>query len=137
MPKKIKLGEQRYWHTLKRITWNNVASFLHLFVNVTADHELTLQKAANRYLHIMLGSITHELRTPLNSSTNAIEMLEGNVPAQMEKHLKTAKTSNKMLSSLIEDILDLTRLETGHFELNMESFRIKDLVDNIDDLFGF
>ena len=85
----------------------------------------------------MLGSITHELRTPLNSSTNAIEMLEGNVPKQMEKHLKAAKTSNRMLSSLIEDILDLTRLETGHFELTMESFRIKDLVDNLDDLFGF
>ena len=64
-------------------------------------------------MKIMIGSITHELRTPLNSSTNAIEMLEGKVSADLEKHLKAAKTSNRMLKSLIEDILDLTRMEKG------------------------
>ena len=64
--------------------WNNVLSCLHLFVNVTVDHELNLQKAANRYLHIMVGSATHELRTPLNSSINAISMLEGKVSKELE-----------------------------------------------------
>ena len=134
-PKKVKLGQHHYWHSLKQLTWNNMISCLHLFVNVTADHELTLQKAANRYMHVMLGSVTHELRTPLNSSTTAIEMLEGRLPPELEKHLKTAKTSNKMLRSLIEDILDLTRLEFGRFELNKERFRIKDIVDLLHELF--
>ena len=85
----------------------------------------------------MLGSVTHELRTPLNASTNAIEMLEGQVPPEYAKHLKTAKTSNRLLKSLVEDILDLTRLETGNFELHMEHFRLGELVDLLDDLFGF
>ena len=136
-PKKVMIGGQFYWHTVKKITWNNLVSWLHLFVNVTADHELTLQKAANSYMRIMLGSITHELRTPLNSSTNAIEMLEGQVTADQEKQLKTVKTSNQMLSSLIEDILDLTRLEAGQFQLNKERFSIKEVVHQLDDLFRF
>ena len=42
-----------------------------------------------------------------------------------------------MLKSLIEDILDLTRLEEGQFELNMDTFKIKELVDLLKDLFGF
>ena len=85
----------------------------------------------------MIGSITHELRTPLNSSKNAIEMLEGQVAEELEKHLKTAKTSNRMLLSLIGDILDLTRLEAGQFELRSETFKIKSLVDLLDELFRF
>ena len=122
---------------MKRITWNNVISLLHLFINVTADHELTLEKASNRYLHVMLGSVTHELRTPLNSSTNAISMMEGRVPKDLEKHLRTAKTSNKMLGMLVEDILDLTRLKFGRFQLNYETFSIRVLVQMIDELFRF
>ena len=110
---------------------------MHLFVNVTAEHELTLQKAANRYMKIMIGSITHELRTPLNSSTNALELLEGCVPPDCLRHLKTAKTSNRLLSALIEDILDLTRIEEGHFELNKARFRIRVFVELLDELFRF
>ena len=114
----MSLNDKRFWHTQRPIIWNNRASRMHLFVNVTAEHELTLQKAANRYMKIMIGSITHELRTPLNSSTNALELLEGRVPPDCVRQLKTAKTSNRLLSALIEDILDLTRIEEGHFELN-------------------
>ena len=134
---KLNLGNERFWHTQKPIVWNNRESRMHLFVNVTAEHELTLQKAANRYMKIMIGSITHELRTPLNSSTNALELLEGRVPPDCMRHLKTAKTSNRLLSALIEDILDLTRIESGQFELNKSRFRVKALVELLDELFRF
>ena len=69
---------------MKELRWNKERSLLHLFINVTTDHVLTLQKATNRYMHVMLGSVTHELRTPLNSSTNALEMMEGKVPPELE-----------------------------------------------------
>ena len=77
----VSVREQQLWHEAKAVQWDARASVLHLFVNVTADHQLTLQKAANRYQRLMIGSITHELRTPLNTSTNALELLEGEVTA--------------------------------------------------------
>ena len=73
----------------------------------------------------------------LERKTTTIEMLEGRVAPYLEKHLKAAKTSNRMLRSLIEDILDLTRLEEGQFDLNMEHFRIGVLSDLLDELFRY
>ena len=110
---------------------------MHLLINVSAAHELTLQKAANRYMRIMIGSITHELRTPLNSSTNALTLLEDFMLPGGLRHLKTAKTSNRLLSALVEDILDLTRLEAGEFRLAMMPFQVRAIVELIDELFRF
>ena len=110
---------------------------MHLFFNVTAAHELTLAKASNRYQKIMIGSITHEFRTPLNSSINALELLEEHVPEEFKKYLRIARTSNKLLASLIEDILDLTRLEKGEFTLNMNVFKLRSIAHDIVELFEF
>ena len=134
-PFHISINGQKFWHHVRRIYWENSASYMHLLINVTAAHELTLQKAANRYMRIMIGSITHELRTPLNSSINALTLLEENVLAAGLRHLKTAKTSNRLLSALIEDILDLTRLEAGEFRLQLTRFRLRVIVELIDELF--
>ena len=110
---------------------------MHLFFNVTAAHELTLAKASNRYQKIMIGSITHEFRTPLNSSINALELLEEHVPEEFKKYLRIARTSNKLLASLIEDILDLTRLEKGEFTLNVNVFKLRSIAHDIVELFEF
>ena len=115
----------------------NRAAVLHLLVNVTAAHELTLAKASNRYQRIMIGSITHEFRTPLNSSINALELLEEHVPQEFKKYLRIAKISNKLLAALIEDILDLTRLEKGEFRLNEYAFKLRSVTNIIVELFEF
>ena len=85
----------------------------------------------------MIGSITHEFRTPLNSSINALELLEEHVPEEFKKYLRIAKTSNKLLASLIEDILDLTRLEKGEFTLNVNVFKLRSIAHDIVELFEF
>ena len=85
----------------------------------------------------MIGSITHELRTPLNSSINALELLEEHVPEEFKRYLRIARTSNKQLASLIEDILDLTRLENGEFSLNLHVFKLRLVADAIVELFEF
>ena len=85
----------------------------------------------------MIGSITHELRTPLNSSINALELLEDHVPPESRKYLRIAKTSNKLLGSLIEDILDMTRIENGEFSLNIIVFKLRKVADLVVELFEF
>ena len=110
---------------------------VHLFFNVTTAHELTLEKASNRYQKIMIGSITHEFRTPVNSSINALEMLDDHLSHECRHYLRIAKTSNQLLASLIEDILDLTRFENGEFALNICVFKLHNVVDFVYELFAF
>ena len=95
------------------------------------------QKASNRYQKIMFGSVTHEFRTPLNSSINALDFLEGKVAPEAVPHLRTAKSSNRILLSLIEDILDLTRLDANEFQLNKKRFRVREIAKFVDSLFRF
>ena len=52
------------------------------------------------------------------------------------RYLKTAKNSNKRLASLVEDILDLTRLEAGQFNLNVARFSISEIVNELQDQFS-
>ena len=82
----LDVNELKLQHQAKQITWDNRTAVVHLFFNVTTAHELTLAKAANRYQKIMIGSITHELRTPLNSSTNALDLLEDEVPEHAKRY---------------------------------------------------
>ena len=56
---------------------------------------------------------------------------------QNEKYYKVGKISTTILMSLIEDILDLAKLEAGTFSLNEEPFLIGKLIEDIDFIFGF
>ena len=133
----IAVKENKFEHSTHRVCWGGREALVHLFVNITAAHDLTLAAAANRYQKIMFSSVTHELRTPLNSSINALDLLEGNVPEEFEQYLRVAKTSNKLLLALVEDILDLTRLEGGRFSLNTAFFKLGKVAELVHELFCF
>ena len=99
-------------HRQKRIQWEDKEVFLHLFLDFTVHHELTLAKERNRYQKMMVASLTHELRTPLNSSTASLQVMDDYITEEEGKrHLRTAISSNRVLAALIQDILDLSRLE--------------------------
>ena len=106
----------------------------------------------------MFASASHELRTPLNSVLNSNSLIvdsidrvlskldgsqgEANVDAEVRREVsnvhryaKVGKNSSLMLSLLVEDILDLSKFETGTFELSMAEFRLKDLMDEVGSLF--
>lgn len=71
-----------------------------------------------------LASMSHELRTPLNAIigfTGVLLMrLPGPLTADQEHHLRTSQTSARHLLSLINDLLDLAKIESGKLELNLE-----------------
>ena len=83
----------------------------------------------------MLATTTHEFRTPLNGSLSALELLEEHVGEEGKKYLHMARTSNSFLANLMEDILDMARLEQGVFSLNSAPFALGDLADTLADLF--
>ena len=81
---------------------------------------------ANQHKSEFLANMSHELRTPLNAiigfSEVLLERMFGELNEKQEDYLKDIFTSGKHLLSLINDILDLSKVEAGRMELNLDDF---------------
>jgi len=87
----------------------------------------------NRLKNDFLATMSHELRTPLNSIIGFSEVL-GSSESLSEKERRYAnniQTSGKMLLGLINDILDLAKIESGRMELHLEEFSVRDVVEGL------
>lgn len=101
--------------------------------------ELEMQKRAldeaNRLKSIFLSNMSHELRTPLNSvialSGVLGRRLDGKIPADETGYLEVIERNGKHLLSLINDILDLSRIEAGREEINPEVVQIREIAADI------
>ncbi len=94
---------------------------------------------ASRYKSEFLANMSHELRTPLNSILVLSQILSNNKPGNLnDKQIQSAKTiysSGSSLLSLINEILDLSKIESGKLEVNIEKIKIPDFIREIDDIF--
>jgi signal transduction histidine kinase/HAMP domain-containing protein len=91
-------------------------------------------EAANRHKDEFLASMSHELRTPLNAvigfSEVLLERMFGEINAKQEEYLDDILSSGRHLLSLINDILDLAKIEAGRMELDLEDFELAQAIDN-------
>lgn len=82
-----------------------------------------------------LASMSHELRTPLNAiigfTGTLLMKLPGPLTQDQEKQLRTVQSSARHLLSLINDLLDLTKIESGQVELNLETINCQEVVHEI------
>ncbi len=83
---------------------------------------------ANQHKSEFLANMSHELRTPLNAiigfSEVLIERMFGELNDKQDDYLKDIHSSGKHLLSLINDILDLSKIEAGRMELDVENFDV-------------
>ncbi len=121
-------------------------------LNTMSDHlqetfqELTNQKQtaekaqreaefANRAKSTFLANMSHELRTPLNAIIGYSEILQEEVidrgEEDLNEDLQKIQTAGKILLGIVNDILDISKLETGQMELNLETFPIIPLIEEI------
>jgi signal transduction histidine kinase len=100
-----------------------------------AEHARAEVEQANRAKSQFLSSMSHELRTPLNAilgfTGTLLMKLPGPLTADQEKQLTTVQRSGKHLLNLINDILDLAKIESGKVELRSEPVVCQALVDEV------
>jgi signal transduction histidine kinase len=89
---------------------------------------------ANQHKSEFLANMSHELRTPLNAiigfSEVLLERMFGELNDKQDDYLKDIFSSGKHLLSLINDILDLSKIEAGRMELEVDSFDVPAALDN-------
>jgi signal transduction histidine kinase len=104
-----------------------------LFGEVTIKgHQL---EVASQHKSQFLANMSHELRTPLNAILGYTELIldniYGDMPQRMRGVLERVQNNGKHLLGLINDVLDLSKIEAGQLTLSLEDYSIKDVVQNV------
>lgn len=98
---------------------------------------LDLAKQASRAKSEFLSRMSHEIRTPLNAIIGFITLIKlvYHSPEKIREYVEKMETSSYYLLSLINDILDMSRIESGKMSIAHESFSLRQLMNKIKILF--
>ncbi len=103
------------------------------------EANIRLQEA-DRLKSVFLASMSHELRTPLNSIIGftgiILQGMAGEINEEQRKQLSMAKNSAVHLLSLINDLLDIAKIEAGRVDLSLEKFDIYDVITEVMETFS-
>ncbi len=94
---------------------------------------------ANRLKSDFLSSCSHELRTPLTSTLNYLTLLEQGFydnPQELQEYIKVAHESAQDLVAIINNVLDIAKIEAGHMHVNSESVSLPSLLERKRKLFS-
>jgi len=107
-----------------------------------AAHELQRAKEAaeqaNRAKSLFLANMTHELRTPLNAILGYAQIMDhdATIPTGHRRAVRAILGAGNHLMELINEVLDLSKIEAGAMELHAADFSVAELVESLSDLFA-
>jgi PAS domain S-box-containing protein len=100
---------------------------------VTLLQDVTRLKRLDQMKSDFMATVSHEFRTPLTSLNMTIDILLqgllGSVSVQQGELLATAKSDCERLTKLVKELLNLSKLESGKFQIKKESINLRELVD--------
>ena len=136
-------GESRYIHVTGFI--NDVQGAKKCIVDLsdrTGEHQTTLAvkaaleiaEKASQAKTDFLSNMSHDIRTPMNAIVGLTTLMENELdqPEKLADHLDKLETSGRLLLSIINDILDMSRIESGKTTLNVEKMNLPQQVSQLD-----
>jgi two-component system, sensor histidine kinase len=92
-------------------------------------------EAANQAKSVFLANMSHEIRTPFHGMLGMLSLLQGSgLTPQQADHLDTARESAQHLLTILDDILDLSQLESGHLRVVPQTVDLLRLIAQVDAL---
>ncbi len=137
----LKNGEERWYHTTKKPLPNKEGetNILGISVDITdrkkySDELIKAKQAKEQFL----ANMSHEIRTPINGIVGMVNLLD-EIPAteEQKKYLSAIKTSSENLQVIINDILDLSAIETGNIRFERIGFNLKELMTSLISSFSY
>ncbi len=99
------------------------------------DRARAVAAAANDAKTALLANVSHEIRTPLNAVLGVAELLAATpLNERQRQHVAVFQQAGELLSDLINDLLDLTKIEAGKLELHAEVFALRPLLVRVVDM---
>ncbi len=129
-------------HSVRLANGSSLSEFIDLSSNHRTEEALRnaqlSAEAASRTKSLFLTNMSHELRTPLNAILGFAQLLERDEQLSQEHHeaVNTILSSGTLLLNLINDILDLSKIEAGRLDLEMNPFDLKLTVTRIVEMFN-
>jgi two-component system, sensor histidine kinase and response regulator len=147
LPMRNAAGEERLLHQIKFpiVTGGNVPVAIGIIMSDITEqkrHEHDLEsarddaEAANRAKSAFLANMSHEIRTPMNGVFGMADLLaQSELTADQRRYLNTIRRSGEALLGVINNVLDVSRIEAGEFRLDTNSFNLHNLVAEAVELF--
>ena len=136
-------GESRYIHVTGFI--NDVQGAKKCIVDLsdrTGEHQTTLAveaaleiaEKANKAKTDFLSNMSHDIRTPMNAIIGITTLMKNELhePEKLAEHLGKLETSGQLLLGIINDILDMSRIESGKTTLNVEKMNLPQQISQLD-----
>nr|MCR4562302.1 response regulator [Bacilli bacterium] len=142
-----KAGEYRWYHAagrLRRKPDGTPIEYVGIFIDINDKHlaEQRLQKAlseaeaANKAKSEFLSNMSHDIRTPMNGIVGMTNIAQTHIDdkERVEDCLRKIDLSSKHLLGLINDVLDMSKIESGKMVLNMEDLSLRTMMETICDI---
>jgi len=96
------------------------------------DVALEDAEAASKTKSLFLANMSHEIRTPMNGILSLVQVLQTTkLEEKQQDYLHSVHRAGGILMSLIDDLLDLSRIESGKLKLNIQAFKFWDFLDDV------
>ncbi|MBL7930297.1 MAG: PAS domain S-box protein [Bacteroidia bacterium] len=138
-----KLGEERWWMISGAPNYNeqgNITGSIGIHLDITEhkklERELAIQKEKAEHSAkaqaTFLANMSHEIRTPLNGIIGMIrELSYENLQDKQRKYVSNASVASQHLLSVLNNVLDISKIEAGELNLDKHHFQMKDVVRDV------